>query len=125
MTLLTPETPERGTLLRIAQLLDRLPLNGEQRAMIYHAYETAPDEPVPYWPHVDADDESYDRYCESPAGRAWRRVRHYRMHRAGGSTYATDLDEASGHESAPTKSEILRALTNAEHLLDPNRKASA
>lgn len=114
MTLLTPEY---DTLLHVAQLLDRLPLTAGQRAEVFHAWESAPDAPIPVWPHADARDDSYDRYCESPAGRAWRRVRHFRLHRAHGSHYATDLDEASGYEPAPTKDEIVRALTNAEHLL--------
>lgn len=121
MTLITPEAE---SLFAIARYLDRLPLSVEQRADVFHAWETAPDEPIPVWPHADADDQSYDRYCESPAGRAWRRVREFKLYRPS-ATYATDLDEASGHESAPTKSEILRALINAEHLLDPERKASA
>ncbi|MBT2484809.1 MULTISPECIES: hypothetical protein [unclassified Microbacterium] len=114
MTLLTPEFE---TLHSIARSLDRLPLTTEQRADIFHAWETAPDEPIPSWPQSAADDESYDRYCESAAGRAWRRVRYFRLHRQSGSHYATDLDEASNYESAPTKTEILQALTNAEHLL--------
>lgn len=114
MTLLTPE---HDTLLHIAQLLERLPLEPAQRAEVFHAWETAPDEPILLWPHPDAEDGAYDQYCESAAGRAWRRVRELKLHRAGGSYYATDLAEASGHESAPTKSEIIRALINAEHLL--------
>jgi hypothetical protein len=117
MTLLTPETPEHDTLLHVAQLLDRLPLTVDQRAEVFHAWETAPDDPIRVWPHAAADDTSYDDYCESPAGLAWRRVRHFRLYRARGSHYATDLDEASGYESAPTKGEILAALRNAEHLL--------
>lgn len=114
MTLLTPEY---DTLLHVAQLLDRLPLNPAQRAEVFKAWEGAPDAPIPAWPHPDADERAFDRYTESPGGRAWRRVRHYRLSRPNGSHYATDLAEASGYESAPTKTEIVQALINAEHLL--------
>lgn len=116
MTLITPEAE---TLFAIARYLDRLPLTTEQRAEVFHAWEAAPDEPILTWPHPDADDQAFDRYCESPAGRVWHRVRQFRLRRPS-AAYATDLDEASGHESAPTKTEIIRALINAEHLLDPS-----
>lgn len=109
---------------QIASALDRLPLGPYQRAEIFAAWDVAPDESIPVWPHADADDTAYDDYCESPAGRAWRRVREYKMHRPGGSHYATDLDEASGYEPAPTKTEILTALVNAEHLLAGEKRAA-
>ena len=109
MTLLTPEAESLTT---IADALDGLPLSLEQRADVFHAWETAPVEPLPF-----GELGSFDAYCASPAGRAWHRVREFKMHRPEGSFYATTLDEASGRESAPTQGEILAALIKAEHLL--------
>lgn len=121
MTILTPEY---HTLLHVAQLLERLPLTSEQRAKVFQAWEGAPDAPIPAWPHPDADEQAFDRYSESPGGRAWRRVREIKLHRQGGSFYATTLEEAAHYESAPTKDEIVRALINAEHLLAGQKEQS-
>lgn len=109
MTLLTPEAE---TLTNIAHAIDGLPLSPEQRAEVFHAWETAPVEPLPF-----GELGSFDRYCDSPAGRAWHRVREFTLHREGGSFYATTLNEAAHYESAPTQGEILAALIHAEHTL--------
>lgn len=98
----------------IARHLDALPLGQSHRAEIYAAWEGAPDAEIDF---NQAD--AYDGYILSDAGRAWRRVRDFKMrHPEGTGTYATTLDEMSFHALAPTKTEILEALARADHQLN-------
>lgn len=95
----------------LARALDALPLTREQRAKVYAAWEAAPDEPV------GIEDGEYDAYLRSPAARAWHSIREMRLNNPEGSYYATTLEEASGYESAPTKTDLLAALARAERMI--------
>ncbi|WP_217181576.1 hypothetical protein [Streptomyces sp. AC495_CC817] len=98
----------------IARHLEALPLDESKRAEIFHAWDVAPDQPVD-----GSDFDAWEEYYRSEAGRAWRRVREYKLHRVDGQNYyATTLDEMSFHESGPTKTEILTALARAVHSLN-------
>lgn len=98
----------------IARHLEALPLEEEQRAEVFHAWDTAPDAPI------DRNNlDAWEDYFRSEAARAWHRVRDIKLHVINGADYyATTLDEMSFHESGPTKLEILQALARADHQLN-------
>lgn len=120
------------TLTEIANALDQFPhLTGSQRAELFSAIDLAPAS-VPD-PHVfrgtsdpaeeDAAHEWYEDYYRSPAARAWHRVREYRMTPIdpdNPTCFHMTLDEASGYESCPTQSEILKALDRAARYAKEN-----
>ena len=91
-----------------------LPLGERHRAEVYHAWESAPDDPL------DFDREgAYDDYLHGEAGRAWRRVKDLRLYDPESSSfYSTTLTEMSFYVSAPTKTEILKALSRADNKLN-------
>ena len=124
----------------IANALDDFPqLTENQRAELFHAYETAP-RTLPPDPSaflvaaITGDTEArereaaahewYDAYYKSPAARAWQRVRGYWMTPVDPERpylYHMTLDEASGYESCPTQGEILTALNRAAEYNRENR----
>lgn len=92
----------------VARALDCLPLTQEQRAELFHAWDTAPD--------ADVRPSQYDTYFKSEAHAAWVRVREYRI--TGPEDWLkTTLDEASNFNSKPTKTDLLAALARAERMI--------
>lgn len=115
-------TTTASALDAIARALDSFPhLTPEQRAEIFHAIETAPDEDVlPEYAFrgTEAATDAYDAYLISPAGRAWHRIRDYKLAPPSYSPFPhyVTLDEASGWAPAPTKLDLLHALARGERM---------
>lgn len=91
----------------VAVALDAFPHWDENmRAEVFHAIDVAPSVPI-----RSQDEAKY--YWESPADKAWIRIGGYHLD----PTRTYDLAEASGHESAPTKEEILKALHRGARMI--------
>lgn len=93
----------------VATVLDLFPHWDESmRAEVFHAIDVAPVNPV-------TDYEG--TYWGSPAERAWSRIARFTLESRNVDYWPFTLGEASGHESAPTKEEILKALYRGARMI--------
>lgn len=91
--------------------LDAFPiLSAKDRSAIFKAYDMAPDQPVD-----TLDDDAWEAYAESSGCAAWAQARDTPLAVRGRipNLHVLTLDEAMGYGSAPTKREVLMALSRA------------
>lgn len=110
----TERKGEQGEMIdleEVATVLDLFPHWDENmRADVFHAIEVAPDH------HIRSQDEER-YYFGSVAGLSWNRIREFELETRYDSRWPVTLSEASGHESAPTKEEIVKALYRGERMV--------
>lgn len=101
------------TLDRIGHLLNELPLGRRHRALVFEAWEAAPEtEP-------DTSGDRYNAYLHSEAGKLWTRVRDFKLRDPeGNGYYSTTLEEMARYNGVPTKENIIEALDRAHHILN-------